>query len=143
MGEWPVKTERPCSQKKIRVLCVCVFVFVSHCAVRSPGRRTGAASTSAVGFEETERLLDESEWATGASSWRLGAATAPPTRDEDQVECAAAASSELLSLVRETYVSKRAKGAKRRGPGPHRDTWGGLGYVGVRLTSLLALCPSR
>ncbi|CAM9777685.1 unnamed protein product, partial [Ectocarpus fasciculatus] len=57
------------------------------------GRR--ATSTSAVGIEETERLLDESEWAIGASSRHLAAA---PQEDDEPTYGAAAAPGELLSL---------------------------------------------
>lgn len=93
---------------RLSTLCLmylCALFFFSLAAVYccSPGRRTGLTSSSAVSFEETERLLDESEWATGASSWRLDAVTTEEARDEDgdQIEAAAAAaSSELLSLVR-------------------------------------------
>eukprot|EP00903_Cladosiphon_okamuranus_P012974 g12108.t1 len=64
------------------------------------GRRTGPASSSAVSFEETQRLLGESEWAAGTSSWRLGSAVteAPQEREEHPTWGAAAGSSELLSL---------------------------------------------
>lgn len=48
-----------------------------------------------MGVEETERLLDESEWAIGSSSRRLAA----PQEDDEPSYGAAAAPGELLSLV--------------------------------------------
>ncbi len=73
-----------------------IFLAISWA---KPGGRAGPASTSTVGFQETERLLDESDWATGASSWRLGA---PQAEDPGDWAAAAAATGagELLSLVR-------------------------------------------
>ncbi|CAM9828061.1 unnamed protein product, partial [Hapterophycus canaliculatus] len=56
------------------------------------------SSSSKVGFQETERLLDESEWATGASSWRIGAAGEQEGDQIDSEASASAAAGELLSL---------------------------------------------
>lgn len=52
-----------------------------------------------MGFQETERLLDESEWATGASAWRIGAAEEQGVDRSDWEACNSAATGELLSLV--------------------------------------------
>ncbi|CAM9611480.1 unnamed protein product [Pylaiella littoralis] len=59
--------------------------------------------TSVLGSRETERLLNESEWAIGASSWRV--ASAAPREDDlgewgatPAAAAAAAASGEFLSL---------------------------------------------
>lgn len=109
------------------VIFSCFFFCVTAVGCSSGGR-TAPASSSAVSFEETERLLDESEWATGASSWRLGAAAA--AWDEDQIEGAAVASSELLSLVR-----------KNLGQGT-RPRVLGLGFLAPPLLVLLVVLSS-
>ncbi|CAM9205900.1 unnamed protein product, partial [Ectocarpus sp. 12 AP-2014] len=81
------------------------------------GRR--AISTSAVGVEETERLMDESEWAIGASSRRL----ASPQEDDEPRYGAAAAPGELLSLNLEVLeVCLRTLPAHERLRLPHAFT---------------------
>ncbi|CAN0157300.1 unnamed protein product, partial [Ectocarpus sp. 8 AP-2014] len=81
------------------------------------GRR--AISTSAVGVEETERLLDESEWAIGASSRHLAA----PQEDDEPSHGAAAAPGELLSLNLEVLeVCLRTLPAHERLRLPHALT---------------------
>ncbi|CAM9691877.1 unnamed protein product [Scytosiphon promiscuus] len=57
-----------------------------------------SSSSSKVGFQETERLLDESEWATGASSWRMGATGEQGTDESDWDSSTSAAAQKLLSL---------------------------------------------
>ncbi|CAM9439051.1 unnamed protein product [Ectocarpus sp. 6 AP-2014] len=81
------------------------------------GRR--AISTSAVGVEETERLLDESEWAIGASSRHLAALQ----EDDEPSHGAAAAPGELLSLNLEVLeVCLRTLPAHERLRLPHALT---------------------
>ncbi|CAM9418806.1 unnamed protein product [Ectocarpus sp. 12 AP-2014] len=83
------------------------------------GGERRAISTSAVGVEETERLLDESEWAIGASSRRL----ASPQEDDEPSCGATAAPGELLSLNLEVLeVCLRALPAHERLRLPHALT---------------------
>ncbi|CBN76087.1 hypothetical protein Esi_0304_0004 [Ectocarpus siliculosus] len=83
------------------------------------GRGRRAISTSAVGVEETERLLDESEWAIGASSRHLAALQ----EDDEPSHGAAAAPGELLALNLEVLeVCLRTLPAHERLRLPHALT---------------------
>lgn len=71
------------------------------------GSATTTATSTAIGFEETERLLDESEWAVGSSAWRL------EPREDEQPQLTslergeglmAATNHGLLSLVSSTTL---------------------------------------